>query len=105
MRPSLMSTIAVPDVGTNTPATVITAANVPMRVAVRNVGGAVVFFAHTVNELADVGLVSGVYQLPPGQSEVFVLTARQALYCVGQGAGGRMCYAASEAIPTSFMES
>lgn len=105
MKPSLLNTIPVPPVGSDNPGTIMRASTVPMRVLVRNVGAALVFLAHSENELQAVGIVAGVYELPAGQEDVFVLAPKQGLFVVGIGASGRVSYAASEAIPTSFMES
>jgi len=105
MNASVLNTISVPDIGIKNPATIARAGTHPMRVLIRNVGANLIFLAHSENELGSIGLVSGVYQLPSGQEDVFVLAPKQGIWVVGQGGGGRVCYAASEAIPTNFMES
>lgn len=101
MKDSQFNTLSVPDIGAKRPALVVRAGAWPMRVAVRNIGANLLFFAYTPNELGGIGLVSGVYQLPAAGAEVFVLAPRQGLYVTGQGGGGRVCYAASEAVPVS----
>ena len=105
MKHSVLNTIGAPDIGLKQPATLVRAGLIPTRVAVRNIGTNLIFFAHSENELGAIGLVSGVYQLAAGQDVVFVLAPKQGLWVVGQGAGGRVCYAASEAVPSSQWES
>ena len=105
MKPSILNTISVPDIATKSPGTVARAGDMPTRVAVNNVGANLIFVAHSENELSQIGNVSGVYQIQAGTERVFVLAPKQGLWVVGQGAGGRVSYAVSEAIPTTFMES
>lgn len=105
MKASTVNTIVVPNVTGANPATIVRSASASMRVLVRNIGPSLLFLAHSENELSSSGLVSGVFQLPAGQEDVFVLIPKQGLFAVSSGAGGRLCYAASEAIPTTFMES
>ncbi len=105
MRPSILNTINVPDIASKVPATIVRAALSVMRVVIRNIGGNTIFVAHSENELAQVALVSGVFSIPSGGEDVFVLAPKQGIWVVGQGAGGRACYAASEALFPAIMES
>lgn len=108
MRPinnSRLDTIAVPIIGGNNPATIAIATSVPMRLVVRNVGPVTVFLAHSSNEVQSVGVTAGVYQLPPGISEVIVLAPKQGVWAASQGAGGMVSIALSEALPSFSNES
>ncbi len=103
MQPSRVNTVTIPAIGSNaTQAGVpplFVANTKPMRVLVRNVGATLIFLAHSPNEVQNTPATSGVFQLPTGVSEAFVLAPRQGLYAVAQGAGGSVSYAASEAVP------
>lgn len=101
---SVVNTVIVPTIGTN-PATLYSAAKVPLRVVVRNVGGAVLFIAHDSSTLAQPPALAGTFQLPPGVSEVFVLIPRQGIYAASAGAGGLASIAVSEALLQVWMES
>lgn len=107
MRPSTLKTITVAGSGTEAPSTVCTAADLPMRVLIRNVGPTLVFLAHQASSLQGaIGFAaSEVFQLPAGVSEVIVLAPKQGLYAVSQGAGGQLSFATSEAVPTMKLES
>lgn len=105
MRPSILKTLSVPLIGSPAPASVAIAAKTPMRLLIRNVGSTIAFLAHEASSLQDISATSSAYQLPPGQEDVFVLAPGQGVWAVGAGAGGTLCYALSEAIPTTSMES
>ncbi len=102
MTESRMNTVAVPALGIVTtqlgvPA-VCKAALVPLRALIRNIGPVGVFLAYSGSELQG-STFAGVFLLPAGASESFLLVPQQGIYAVSQGAGGRVCYATSEAIP------
>lgn len=99
MNPSRMDTLGVPAVGARNPNMVTQAAAVPLRVAVRNIGGVMLLFAHSETELSKLGQTSGVYELPTDRNETFVLAPGQALFVAAVGPAGRVCYAISEAWP------
>lgn len=101
---SSTNTLIVPQTGTD-PATLYQAADKVLRVIVRNVGGPVLFIAYDSNTLAQPPGLAGMFQLPPGASEVFVLMPRQGLYAGAAGAGGMVSIAVSEAIPLTTLES
>ena len=79
----------------------------PMRIIVRNTGGALLFLAHDASTLVVDGSagVQGTFQLPVGDSEVFVLAPKQGIYAIAFGNGGQVSMAVSEAVPTVWMES
>lgn len=105
MQPSVILTVNVPEIG-NTPVRLIQAGPTPMRVVVRNAGGANLLLAHDANSLQNINSISDAFQLPTGLEEVFVLAPRQSLFASGSGGGGQASIAASEAIPVRyFMES
>jgi hypothetical protein len=100
MRPSHTNTITVPAVGSTTPGIVATAANAPLRVLVRNAGPILCWVAHETENLANPGGPStGVYRIPAGDEDIFVLAPNQSIYSVGAGPGGVLAIAASEAFP------
>jgi hypothetical protein len=105
MQDSKLNTISVPVAGTQAPATITRATDVPFRVVVRNVGGNLVFLAHDSSTLTTAPVSANSYQLPPGESETFVLNAKQGIFAAAQGGGGQISVAISEAIPTKWMES
>lgn len=102
MRPSRVGTITVPGVSTNQPVGFVAAAERPLRVICRNVGGTLLRLSFESASLGAAGANTvDHFQLPGGQSEVFILAPRQTLYVVGAGGGGFLSYAASEAYPFS----
>lgn len=98
MQDSQVNTISVPVIGTINPATLVRAANLPMRIVVRNVGPVTVFVAHNASEIQQIGATAGVFQIPPGTEDIFVLAPKQGLWAVSGGAIGTVCIAISEAI-------
>lgn len=102
MQQSLLNTITVPAAGTDNPATIVIASNMPMRAVVRNVGPNVVLVAHTALEIQSVGATTGVFRVLAGSEEVFVLAPRQGLYAVANGAAGLISVALSQAIPNTW---
>ena len=101
--PSTVNTVNVPVQGTD-PAILTRAADRPLRVLVRNVGGALIAIAYDANALAAAGPVADTFRLPAGTSETFVLMPQQALLAAGIGAGGLVSLAVSEALPQVWME-
>lgn len=100
---SQVNTIFVPPPG-GSPATLYIAAEVPLRLVVRNAGGVNLLLAHDTNSLSQ-GSLAGTFQLGVGQSEVFVLMPRQGMYAIAAGAGTIVSLAVSEALPETWMES
>jgi hypothetical protein len=103
MHDSKLNTASVPVVGSDNPATITQATDVPFRVVVRNVGGNLVFLAHDSATLTSAPVAANAYQLPPGQSETFVLNVKQGLFAAAQGGGGLISVAISEAMPSHSM--
>ncbi len=102
---SKVNTVVVPPVGTD-PSTLWIAADFPVRVVVRNVGGNILILAHDSSTLANFPPGNaGTFVLPAGDSEVFVLQPRQGIYASGSGGGGLASIAVSEALPQTWMES
>jgi len=105
MQESKVNTMQVPQTGAS-PALLIIAAAAPMRVVVRNIGGTTVLIAHDDSTLqTNPPNLAGTFQLPAGTSEVFVLQPKQRLLAASSGAAGLVSIAASEALPTRWMES
>ena len=102
---SQLNTVDSNQTGAQNPAVVARAAEVPLRVALVNVGPVLIFLAHDDGTLINVPVRTGAYQLAPGKELVVVLIAKQGLWAAGNGAGGLLSVAVSEAIPTKWMES
>lgn len=107
MQPSRVTTLDVPVIGNTNPATITLAPkSIPLRVLIRNVGGAMIFIAHESTAFQDVvSSATNSYRIPPGQEDIFVLAPQQGLFASAQGAGGQISVAISEAIPTFWQES
>lgn len=99
MTPSIVQTLSVPEIGAGDPSRLIQAGPVPMRIVVRSTGGTVVFLAHDIADLSNLNSIGATFQLPAGQSEVFVLAPGQSLMAASLGGGGQIAIAASEAFP------
>lgn len=99
MNKSTLNTFVVPAIGAGDPAMITQASKVPLRVVVRNIGPVALLIAHTDNELSKIASVTGVFLIPPGLEDTFVLAPDQGLYAAATGVGGRMCVAISEAWP------
>lgn len=102
MRDSTLNTLSItglPLTATARPSLLAVASDVAARVVVRNVGPVLVFLAFDVNALSNAeGPSSGVFQLQPNASEVFVLAPKQRLVAVGVAGGGKLSIAQSEAL-------
>lgn len=113
MQESKLKTISVPDVATFTPGggdgstvgtpvpnAIFQSTSKPMRIMVRNVSlGVSIALSHAAEGLQTADVGSDTYELPPGASDIFVLAPNQKLYAIALGVGGRVSYAASEALP------
>lgn len=99
-----MNTVSVPVQGTD-PAILYRAAERPLRVVVRNAGGATIVLAYDSTPLRVQSPMADSFRLPAGQSETFVLMPKQALAAVAIGAGGIVSIAVSEALPQVWSES
>lgn len=99
MQPSLINTITVPGVPTETSSTLATATyDRPRRALVRNSGTVplrLFFDSANGNDVAS----SGIYILPAGQSDTFILAPKQSLYAVAVGATGLASVHSSDALP------
>lgn len=83
-----------------TPTVVAKAADVPMRVMLRNIGAVTIFLAvQPYDALANTGPSTATYRLPPNACDVFVIAAKQSIYASGTGIGGLLAVARSEALP------
>lgn len=101
MENSLARTITVPPGGqAATPTAVATAALVPIRAVVRNVGGTALALGFASTDLVNIeGATSSSFRLPAGASDIFILAPKQILYAVGVGLGGLISVSTSEALP------
>ncbi len=105
MQPSKLNTVAVADVGAKNPTIIVVAGKQPMRVVLRNKGSNGIYVAHSAANLNVPIPTADTFLIDPDDEEVIVLAPKQGLWCAGQGDGGILCFAASEAIPTTYMES
>jgi hypothetical protein len=104
MKESRLDSFAVPSVTTTDdvgkPALVVQATKTPLRVVVRNISlGSTVLLAHDGSALQSAPAFAGVYNLPAGQSDIFVVMPGQKLFAATPGANGQISVAISEAIP------
>ena len=94
---SQLNTLSLPQVGDKNPSTVAYATNQPFRVVVRNIGPNRILLAHDSPTLQNAPATANTYEIPPGQSDVFVLAPKQGLFAAGEGAGGKISIAVSVA--------
>lgn len=82
-----------------TPATLAdaTTSDVPLRVVVRNTGGATIRVGYSANSFLSPSALTDTWILDPGETETFVLELKNRLYAVGLGVG-----VASVAISPAF---
>lgn len=101
MRDSTLLTAAVPIVGNDDGPGPIWQAppDKAMRVAIRNVGGTVVFLAHDIADLQNVANTGAGFQLNASDTVTIYLAPSQRLVGASQGGPGMLSIAASEAIP------
>lgn len=99
MTPSQLNSLVVPTAGSQAPATLFKAADVPLRVLVRNLGPNTALLAHDVGTLSNAPVYANTFRLPVNMSEVFVLAPKQGLYAVAVGTAGQLSVAVSEALP------
>jgi len=100
MQNSSVNTLTVPGTGTGNPATLFKAADIPMRIAVSNIGGNTVFLAHDPSTLSVANVFTNTFQLTTTNRDVvIVLAPGQGLYAAGLGVGGTVSIAVSEALP------
>lgn len=102
--PSTTNTLAVPAQGSD-PVPLAKAAQTPLRVLVRNVGGAAIVLAYDPTAILTDQPMAGTFRLPAGQSETFVLQPTQSLVAAAIGANGLASVATSEALPQVWAES
>lgn len=100
---SILQTVDVP-ISTANPSTVGPVYAAPsdtvVRVFVSNVGAAALVLGFQPNAVVGAGLaLGGNFRLPAGREVTLILQPRQTLYAAGVGAGGRVSYAVSVALP------
>ena len=100
---SSVNSVTVPIQGGD-PATLYRAVNRPLRVVVRNSGGALILISYDASALQNIGSFAGTFRLPQGASETFVLMPKQSLLAAATGAGGIASIAVSEALPQVWIE-
>jgi hypothetical protein len=101
-RPSLFRTVSLPVIGSANAFRLATSQDVPVRVVVRAdaATGVTVRVAFSSSELtSEVTAGGNFYDIPSGQSEIFVMTEKQVMFGVGLAAGGIASIAVSEAVP------
>lgn len=97
------ATLTINAVGAKNPSVLGQAATVPVRILVRNVGGALIFISTSTDDLSGKnGPSAGCYRLPQDTSDVFVLQPKQILLALAIGAGAQASVSVSEAIPQTF---
>lgn len=73
----------------------------PMRVVVRNISlGTIIYLAFNADALLTIQPPgSGLFQLPAGTSDVFVLAPNQRMFASASASGAQISIAISEAVP------
>jgi len=104
MQNTNFETYTVQPIGSNNPTTLATAAKIPLRILVNNVGPVVIFVSLTTSDLTP-RPSTAAYRIFPGQQHAFVLAGKQGLYAVGAALGGLMSVTASEALPSELVRS
>jgi hypothetical protein len=105
MQPSQLNTLALPSMGTDNPATLAKAAQIPLRVVVRNTGPNLVLVAHDSGTLMNTPVTANAFKIPPVIGEdTFVLAPGEGLFAVAIGIGGEVSVAISEALPIKLEE-
>lgn len=100
MQPTIVKTYALPQVLERDPASVAYATRVPVRVVVKNVGGAAVFVGFASGDVQSPdGVGTDVWIVNPSESDVFVLAPKQTMYASSAGPNGRVTVQVSEAFP------
>jgi hypothetical protein len=100
MKDSDYKTLNVNQIGSKDATTLVSAALVPLRVLVTNVGPVMIFVSKASNDVAPTPTTAS-YRVFPGDDKVFVIAAKQSLYAIGAGLGGLMSVTHSEALPES----
>lgn len=99
MQNSQLNSLILPSVGEENPATVIKAAEIPLRVVVFNFGPVLIFLAHDAGTLQNVPVFANAWQLPPGRDLTIVLAPKQGLFAAGSGTGAELSVSINEALP------
>lgn len=100
---SILQTVDVP-ISTTSPETLGPVYAAPsdtvVRVFVSNVGAAPLVLGFQPNAVVGAGLaLGGNFRLPTGREVTLILQPRQTLYAAGVGAGGRISFTVSVALP------
>jgi len=101
MQTTIFKTYSIPAGGpTATPNTIASGTAVSVRAVVRNRGANMLFFGDNAEALiSPEGPTSDTIELPPGETDVYVLAPGQRLFAIGAGAGGRASVSVSEVLP------
>lgn len=105
MMDSRFDTVVIPQRvadggGANTPAFLVEARMIPLRVLVRNISMAAdVILAFDAATLQQVPIASNTYTLPAGQADAFTLAPGQKLYGISASNLAFASVAVSEALP------
>jgi len=102
MQSSQLNSLVVPPTGSQNPATLWKAANIPMRVVVNNLGPNMILLAHDVGTLMNSPVFANTFRLFPTKDVVIVLAPKQGLFAVAIGVGGEVSIAVSEALPVGI---
>jgi len=99
MTPSTLQTMQTPATGGASPATVAKAGDVPLRVYISNVGGAVVVVSFSASNLNTTAATTSCFRILQNRDATFVLAPRQSLFAASAGMAGMVSVAVSEALP------
>jgi hypothetical protein len=99
MKPSQLNSLTLPIQGSQAPSTLAKAAEVPLRVVVRNFGPGNAILAHDPGTLSNLPVFANAWIIPVDKEDTFVLAPGQGIYAVGIGEGNILSVAISEAFP------
>ena len=105
MQETLVRTLTLPSLflGTSNAAPIAKGGAVPVRAEIYNAGPVPVILTTATQDVRSAGALSGglsqTRRLPPGETTVFVLKDKHALYAGAAGAGGEVTASISAALP------
>jgi hypothetical protein len=99
MQPSQLNSVVLPVTGSRNPATLMKAAQIPLRIVIYNAGPIIALLAHEPGTLGQIPVFANARILPPDREITLVLAPGQGVYAVGAGAGAVLSVAVSEALP------
>lgn len=101
MRPTTFQVYLLPQIGERDPVAVARAGQAtPSRVEIRNLSATTINVGLAQQDIqGPSGITSTVWQIPPGEKDLFVLAEGQVLFANSSAPSARICVQVSEAYP------